>query len=598
MAVTLYVWDEAKRIRRILPYGVSKLIHKEEAYELTAEIPQEVGARPGEYLGFKCVDGVYRLFVIDDQETDAQMGVDILTATDEAAAELADTVTQNVKLEQATAVQAAEKAIAGTGWTIGKRADGRKADFGAEAMTTLKLLEEIAEQCDVRITPRFEFQDNKITARIIDIEEKRPVYRGRIFEGETDAGSITITSNGRPKTAAYGYGAVIGEEDPPQCVTIADAVWSKAAGDPADKPAGQAWIGIPEEIEKRGRREMIFRDEGEKDAQALLKKTWEALLEKSQPEAGGTAALSDLEDVQPHKAVRLFDEVAVKARNGETFRASVIGISRDYVRRSRTKITIGKEKKNNPKSLAQRVGRLERDTGTARRSGAAGKNKIIHNDTLIQLNAEAIQMNAKTILAQAEQIALKASKEEVTEQGKLITQAGIDIDGIRADLLLKANAQELNELAETLTEAYVDIDGLRAQILLKASKTVVDEQGERIKAAEIAIDGANSAIAMKADKIQLEGLVTASQLKAEITALKTAFAANMSVTNLDVGNLTFKGYGIGFQHASVLTDVTLRVNKSQSLNVQLGNGGTATVKYVTSVYIDKTYSDVYYLKYA
>ena len=559
MGVTLYLLDAHRHVRRILPFGVSALIHKEEAHTLTAEIPQDAGAQPGEYLGLMCQDGCFRLFVIDNAESDAQMSVDVLQATDEAVAELSDTVTPPMEMEKKNAAQAAAAVIAGTGWRIGSHPSGGKTlDLQEEAAYTWELLEKIEACCDVRILPRFEIRDNEIADRIIDIEEKKPVFRGRFFEGETDAGSITITKTGRPRTAAYGYGAVTGT-DKAQCVDITGVSWSRAAGDPADKPAGQAWIGDAQAIARNGKRFMIFRDEGETDAAALLKKTWDALQERVRPEPGGMAALSDLESTHPHKKVRLYDQVAVKAKSGGVFNSTVIGISRDYIYPNRTKITIGKERGSAARSLTKRVGRIERENGVSRRSGAAGNNRIIHNEALIQLNAEAIQMNAKTILAQAEQIKLKASVEEVTELGT------------------------------RLSAAEIDIDGANAEILLKASRTEVDAQGERIREAEIRLNGAESEIALKADKILLDGLVSYSEMKGEINTLKRGYAdyietAALSTQSLDANFIKTNTLQIGSQLGSWQSfDVVTGVSTVKRSAMTPDGHGTVNFYAVTNV---------------
>ena len=115
MGVTVYIFDANRRIRRVLP-DVTELLHTESDGTLEAGFPQTAGATPGEELGFSCVDGLFRLFTIDRVEHDDHNGTDIVTATDAARAELQDTVTLNVELESATAIEAARQILAGRGW--------------------------------------------------------------------------------------------------------------------------------------------------------------------------------------------------------------------------------------------------------------------------------------------------------------------------------------------------------------------------------------------------------------------------------------------------------------------------------------------------
>ena len=62
MAVEVYLYDSRKRLRKAIVWGISKLIHDERDFMLTAEILNAYAATPGEFLGFLCVDGRYRLF--------------------------------------------------------------------------------------------------------------------------------------------------------------------------------------------------------------------------------------------------------------------------------------------------------------------------------------------------------------------------------------------------------------------------------------------------------------------------------------------------------------------------------------------------------
>lgn len=93
-------------------------------------------------------------------------------------------------------------------------------------------------------------------------------------------------------------GAATGTQDVPTRLTIADAAWSRANGDPADKPAGQAYIDNPDAPPGALVREMMVLDENETDAAKLLEKTWEKLRARQTAHVSGTATVSDVE-MQP-----------------------------------------------------------------------------------------------------------------------------------------------------------------------------------------------------------------------------------------------------------------------------------------------------------
>ena len=542
MGVTVYIFDANRRIRRVLP-DVTELLHTESDGTLEAVFPQTAGATPGEELGFSCVDGLFRLFTIDSVEHDDHNGTDIVTATDAARAELQDTVTLNVELESATAIEAARQILAGRGWHI-EGGGGRSEKVATGYTSAWAALSDLESTHEVRVLPGYAISGGVVTGRRLVVAKRTSEFRGRIFEARLDATDIAITHSERPITRAYGVGAATGTQDVPTRMTIADAAWSRANGDPADKPAGQAYIDNPDAPPGALVREMMVLDENETDAVKLLEKTWEKLKARQTAHVSGTATVADVE-MQPgmeYKAVRLYDRVAVIARSGEKVMATVLEIKRDYVRPHLTKITIGEEDFQ-PRTLSKAVAALARSEIASRGRSAGASNKIIQNAALIQLNAEAIQMNAKTILMQAEDIKLRATKEEVEQQGdqqnKKINAVFIDLNAAKAALELKASQSELQKTQDGLEETNrrvskteIDLDGANAQIKLKADQTVTDALGQRVSAAEIAIDGANSKIKLKADKIDLDALITkVNGLTTGGVKAKSLYTEKLIVTN-------------------------------------------------------------------
>lgn len=535
MGVTVYIFDANRRIRRVLP-DVTELLHTESDGTLEAVFPQTAGATPGEELGFACVDGLFRLFTIDSVEHDDHNGTAIVTATDAARAELQDTVTLNVELESATAIEAARQILAGRGWRI-EGGGGRSEKVATGYTSAWAALSDLESSHEVRVLPGYTISGGVVTGRRLMVAERTSTFRGRIFEARLDATDIAITHSERPITRAYGVGAATGTQDVPTRMTIADAAWSKANGNPADKPAGQAYIDNPDAPPGALVREMMVLDENETDAARLLEKTWEKLKARQTAHVSGTATVADVE-MQPgmeYKAVRLYDRVAVIARSGEKVMATVLEIKRDYVRPHLTKITIGEETFQ-PRTLSKAVAALARSEIASRGRSAGASNKIIQNAALIQLNAEAIQMNAKTILMQAENIKLRATKEEVEQQGdqqnKKINAVSIDLNAAKAALELKASQSELEDTNRRVSKTEIDLDGANAKIRLKADQTVTDALGQRVSAAEIAIDGANSKIKLKADKIDLDALITkVNGLTTGGVKAKSLYTEKLIVTN-------------------------------------------------------------------
>ena len=122
----VYIFDAARRVRKVLPGGVSELVHKEADYELEAEVTMGAGVRPGEFLGFRCVDGRFRLFEVDETEEDDLLAVTRITATDAAAAELTEKVIEHVELTDSAPADGAAALLAGTAWEIRATAAGKR----------------------------------------------------------------------------------------------------------------------------------------------------------------------------------------------------------------------------------------------------------------------------------------------------------------------------------------------------------------------------------------------------------------------------------------------------------------------------------------
>lgn len=503
MGVTLYIFDPQRRVRKILRDGIVELIHKEQDYELTAEIPVSTQVRPGEYLGMMCVDGRYRLFAISKTVLSDDEGTVTCTATDVALQELQNTVVVDKTRLDATARECAALLLDGTAWSLGSVTDSTDQQNVSAYYTSLwEALSGMETLYKVRVIPYYTMDAQGIRDRRVDVVEDAPVYRGRLFEPETDASSILVTCTGEPVTVLYAVGDEIeGQTD--VRVTLADAAWSKAAGDPADKPKGQTWLADEDAVAKYGRRERAFVVSGVTDAAELIRKTWEELQQVKEPSVNVTATVADLEMAagMSHKMVRLGDECIVRTRHAGDVRSRIIKISRDYVRPHRTKLELGDE----VQTISSTVSSLSRSAIKTTRTLTVYKNEFIHDENLIQLNAEAIQLNAKDILAQAETIRLHGGR--LDEQGNWIQTASITIDGLKSEIELK-----------------VSKDGVVSAINMSPEEIVI-----------------------QAKKINLSGYVTASQLEAESAKIDnltsgTTQASKLWAAGVVTGALTVAGY--------------------------------------------------------
>lgn len=457
MGVTLYVFNAQKQVRKVLLEGVSQLRHAEKDMTLYATIPLSVGVKCGECLGFMCVDEAFRLFEVDEISEEDETGQAVIVATDAAAAELSHKVVEELKQVGVDAKTAVGALLDGTGWQLGQVTAGDKTEDSRMYYHTLwEALGQYAELYKVRIVPRYEMRDGAIAAKVVDVLEDKGEYRGRCFEAERDAAGIRITHTGSPVTVLYGLGASTSTGEESENLTIAGASWSKADGDPADKPAGQAWVEDAEAVALWGRKARVFISQGTEDAAELLRLTWEELQKVKKPQIKINATISDLEMAkgQTAKAVRMGDIVWVVPRHMPAIEARVMDIERDYIEHDRTKLVIGTMEE----TITGTVASLARSAVHTNEKLVIYKNKFHHdeeliqlNAVLIQLNAEGIQLNSDTLLAQARQIDLIAEELRL-KADKIDLEGFVTVDGVMEAL---ANASIQGSLyVEGTMDAY------------------------------------------------------------------------------------------------------------------------------------------------
>lgn len=531
----VYLLDERKQIRRVIVWGVYELIHDEATYELDAEIASEYDARPGEFLAFFDVDAHLRLFEIDSAEKDERRGVTAIVAKDAAVAELAHLIVPEIRLTGATAQQAAQEAIAGSGWQLGEASAAGKSDLSAYRDTRWKALRDIAVQYQARVTPYFVIENGEIIGKRVDVTARENVFRGRLFEGTSAGAQIYVTRSGAPITRMYGIGKAIGTEDPPTCVTFADIVWSKANGDPADKPTGQAYIEDADAIALYGEsREDVFTDKYIEDPNELIRATWEALQKRRKPKVSGTATAQDMEHIPgyEHMIVRMYDLVWVRTKHGEDVQAVVINVKRNYLRRGLTKIQIGEEADDS--GLIKKIAKLSSQTNANSKSGEAQANRYIETKRLIQLNADTIQMNARLIEANAEQVRLTASNLKKFEDGtdERLTKAELTLygDGTSANAGLEATVRDqAGEISRAALTLYGDGTSANAGLVAKV--------GDNAATILLHADELGTLAEIKADKVDLGKYATVSRLEAEIADVKITESSYVKTAALNTQSL-------------------------------------------------------------
>lgn len=605
MAV-IYLFNADRELRRPVREGVQEIIHSEGEYTAVTQILARDAPEYGDYFGFKCMDGRFRLFLINTVETDDAAGTCMLTGTDAATAELEGSVLTSLPLQNTTAVKAITDALQGTGWVIGQQTgDGEVNTESAYFATRWTAIKTAAAAGGVRVIPYYEFSGNRITAKKVDVLDKTPVFSGLIYTRKRGAQNIHITREGVPYGRVYPIGKIIGTEDPPEQVTIADAVWSKANGDPVDKPAGQLWVALPDAISDA---EYVFEDKKEEDPKRLMEKGYADLEKTRRATASGTANISEMERIPgyEHMIAQMWMMAVIRAETGESVETSIINIDRYYVHTELTKITVGDED-SNADMLENQLANLNSlliDTAKVAGGGRAGAGKA---EKMVLEATELIQMNSKRIEANADEIQLRATTARVDQLEDLTY---VEFQEVKFEI--DTNAAKITATDQRVDNINNEVSGISAELVVQADaikqrayQYELDELGNRVTTAEstltvqvglietkVSKDGVISSInqtaeqiRIQANKINLSGYVTMSEFEAEIANIDNLFAGHSTIGGLNVAgmlrttdmdiasNFTLFGYDTQWKSRTVQTSIP----EFAKATITLANGNSVSV---------------------
>lgn len=241
-----------------------------------------------------------------------------------------------------------ELVLTGTKWKVGlTNIEGTTSvDFYYESpMDAIKKINE-------KFPAEFRFwvrlaDDGTIVERIVDGVKKRGQNTGRRFETTSNVLSVTAQedlSNIYSAIVPRGKGEQVSEggDDGPdgygRRITIKDVEWSKAKGDPVDKPLGQEWIALEQgETLVDGRlRYKIVVFENDTDTNQLARDGYAQLLKDSVPKIQLSGNASDLGVSELGDTVQVVD----KSKRIE-YEARIFHIIYDLIDHTNTKVEFG-----------------------------------------------------------------------------------------------------------------------------------------------------------------------------------------------------------------------------------------------------------------
>nr|DAW47150.1 MAG TPA: tail protein [Caudoviricetes sp.] len=264
-------------------------------------------------------------------------------------------IIKDKRLQSVTADQALNVALEGTGYQLGEREGLTKVNktnfyYISPREALVKIIE--AFNCEFRV--RYEFVENKIINRYIDLYHRQGSYSGVQFEYGNNALEVTMEEDSdNVVTALIGRGK--GEESTDsegnatggygRRIEFTDIVWTKTSGKPIDKPAGQNYIVLNDDIENKGlyqngelkHRWGVFVDEEIEDKEVLLQATYQELLRLNNPIRKYKASILDLRD-----DIWLGDRVAIIKDSAKlSFEARIFSITIDKLNFDQSEVELG-----------------------------------------------------------------------------------------------------------------------------------------------------------------------------------------------------------------------------------------------------------------
>ena len=371
-----YVYDQASNLTALINKANSaKLEQNLGQYDaLAAEFPISEAnmelLKDAYYLGIP-VYGQYELFRVQNT---VLTSLAIQVTGLEAASD--DLQTQGyveaISDDNCYLSSALDKVFKGSMWEYELLAPDDKKTLVFDTGSRKDLLEQIRSNWGIETEFRYETTGSKIKRRVCYVKSKvGGVFPTRLVRGQNVLSWQYASDYSQIYTACLALGSKMSEtlQQPipgstettettrEWTVDLTQAEWSKAAGNPIDKPAGQNYVELPDLTAKFGWQDengtrhprmavKTFSDD--KDPQTLLTDAYLWLIDQASPKVAVTASVSQVGNIQLGDDCTLIDysqpKIAIKER--------AIKISRDLLNDDNTIVQIGQY---TIKTTAQRI---------------------------------------------------------------------------------------------------------------------------------------------------------------------------------------------------------------------------------------------------
>lgn len=232
-------------------------------------------------------------------------------------------------------------------------------DFNFYYVSRREALKKVLELYSLEFQFIYRITNGKITARVCKLTKALGRDTGYRFVYGSNALKVDFASDQTDLyTGAIGRGSGVEKTDESgeatggytRKIDFSSVVWTKASGNPVDKPSGQNFVELPEKTAKYGwtnsagvkqPRLAIFEFDDEKDPAELLNKTYQQLLKLSEPQPTVKATVASL-----NRKINLGDNFSV-VRYGDGWKLvyflRVTKLTRDLLDDNATQIESGTE---------------------------------------------------------------------------------------------------------------------------------------------------------------------------------------------------------------------------------------------------------------
>ena len=376
-----------------------------EASKLTFSVPLESRLPNSAFFALfqKPDSSDFLLFKINDEAIESDRIS--YTGVDAAYDELKSySYVKDMRPEKRTAKEILQRVLQGTRWEVGYIDSTGLTDTNFYYQPCLECIQKIAQifNMEVVFTYGFDSKYQTITSRKVNLYQQQGRRTGKRFEygsnlltvtREEDSQDIVTALVGRGKgeektdeetgEATGGYG---------RRIDFSNVVWSKANGDPADKPAGQEYVEDVQATKIFGYDDgkprigiVVF--ENIEDPAELLKATWASLKSSDRPKVSFKASVTDVGNLG------LGDTIAIiRHELGIEYFTRVFKVTHDLLDKQNNTVEMGDDLSGN--SLTSYVSNVDSLAQSAQQQAtnaavqAGSKSKNIYSNTKPQFADE------------------------------------------------------------------------------------------------------------------------------------------------------------------------------------------------------------------